>query len=119
MFKAEALEFPWVAELPKRERSRIGKAWDNWREVSGLMKEKGNLLPVMVAACLLDVSKQRVHQLIEAGKLEAVRVAGHPLITESSLEALCITERKSGRPFALPETLKESIKRARRVRTEK
>jgi excisionase family DNA binding protein len=39
------------------------------------------------AADLLGVSKQRVHQLIEDGRIRSQRFAGHVLVEQASLEA--------------------------------
>jgi hypothetical protein len=69
------------------------------------------LVPQTFTAGLLDISKQRVAQLIDAGKLEAVEFNGTRFVTERSVVALAQSERKSGRPFNVKApTLRESYR---------
>jgi hypothetical protein len=112
MFEAEVLEFPAFSDLPKREKSKIQRVWDTFRELSKITDEKGMLIPQSFAAKVLDVSRQRVNAMIEEGRLEAVEVNGVPFVTENSVVAYAKGERKAGRPHGLPTTLKESFKRA-------
>jgi len=98
MFEAALTEFPFVADLPKRERSKVGKLWDTFRELSRTLDAKGNVVPQGFAADLLGVSPQRVGQLLDAGKLEPVTVGGRRFVTEASILAHAATERKTGRP---------------------
>jgi hypothetical protein len=70
-------------------------------------------VPQIVAAKLLGVSKQRVNQIVQDGRLETVDVCGERFILEDSLVAFCKLERKSGRPINLPTTVAESWRRAR------
>lgn len=104
MFNAEAIEFPFVKEIPKREKSRMGKLWEHFQEVKSKVAEVGMILPQDLAAELLGVSKQRVCELIELGRLEALVLHGHRWITERSFVALAQSERKAGRPPKVPST---------------
>lgn len=97
-FEAEALEFPWVEELPKREKSRLAKAWDCLKAFSDATKEAGALVPVSFAASILGVSDQRIRDLVNGNILEGIRLQGHLFISERSIVAWARTERKAGRP---------------------
>ena len=98
-----AAEFPFVEELPKREKSRLQKLWDHFTEVKAITAQKGLLVPVRFAANLVGVSQQRVDQLCDNGSLERVYVDGHPFVTENSLIEWAKSERKAGRPPKLPQ----------------
>ena len=93
-----ASDFPFVAELPKREKSRLVRVWDSLREFSASLEGKGLPVPFKTAAALLEVSVQRVDELATDGALERVEFMGHRYVTENSLVAHCRTERKRGRP---------------------
>lgn len=103
-------EFPFVESLPKREKSKLRKLWDELETLRQTSAEKGPLLPVSFVASLSGVSKQRVHQLMESGQLERVEVNGHPFVTENSLVGWVKSERKSGRPPKVPESVGEVVK---------
>jgi hypothetical protein len=113
MFEADALEFPAFAGLPKREKSKLHKVWDAFQELSRVTEEKGLLVQQSIAARLLDVSPQRVNELVKAGRLETHNFNGVPLVTENSIVSFAKSERKSGRPCNLPTTLSESFRRAK------
>lgn len=99
MFKAAVNEFPFVAELPKREKSRLQLFWDRFKEVQALVDRKGTIVPPVVAAELLGISRQRVHELMQGGRLERVEWRGQVFVTEHDLVEFASAERKSGRPF--------------------
>jgi excisionase family DNA binding protein len=111
---AEVSEFPFVATLPKREKSKVAKLWDSFQEAGRIAEERGMFVAPFVVAKLLGVSKQRVHQLIESGRLETVDVCGHRCVLEDSLVEFCKTERKSGVHLDIPTTAGECWQRARR-----
>jgi len=111
--QADVLEFPFMATLPKRERTKMGKLWDDFNELRTTMREKGILLPQSVVACLLNVSRSRVCQWVDEGRMDFVRVGDARFVTESSFIEFCKVERKTGRPVALPETFRESVRRAK------
>lgn len=112
MFEAQILEMPFVAELPKREKSKLHKLWDAFFDLREIVAKTGILVPQAAAARLLGVSPQRVGQLIGVGKLDTHVWNGSPWVTENSLIAFAESERKSGRPFNTPRTGKESVVRA-------
>lgn len=103
MSAAATTEFPFVNELPKRDRSRFSVAWDKLRlfhaQVSALTAEHGALVPMRLVPPVLNISNQRVCQLCDAGKLHRFEVGDVVFISEASIVALAKTERKAGRPF--------------------
>lgn len=101
---ADLSEFPFVSELPKREARRVRSVWDQWEEIKTIIAHRGALVPITFAGKLGGVSKQRVYQLIDAGKLEHVQLGNHGFVTESSLMEWVKSERKTGRPKHLPES---------------
>lgn len=107
MFEAEVMEFPFVAAMPKREKSKLAKLWDRMQEVGRVQDRVGPIMPVAFAAGLLDISTQRCHQLMQAGQLERVEIEGHPFISQRSIVELAQAERKAGRPFKTPTRSRE------------
>jgi len=111
--KIEAEDFPFVQDLPKRKQSLVERVWDRLKAFDAVVKEKGPVVTTRFAASLLGVSKQRIDQLMDAKKLERVDVDEHPFITQASIIELARSERKNGRPFKLPTTIREKWKVAR------
>lgn len=107
MFEAEATEFPFMAEVPKREKSKLARVWDHFKAVSAVVEQKGMLVPQHLAAELLGVSRQRIWVLANEGRLEGVELGGIRYVTEDSVIAFAKLERKAGRPVALPKTNRE------------
>jgi len=99
MFEAVATDFPFVAELPKREKSKLAKVWGHFQELSRISEVEGMLIPMAYAAIVLDVCRQRVYQLAEEGRLKVIEVNGHQFVTERSVVDFAATERKAGRPL--------------------
>ena len=101
---ADLAEFPFMGELPKREAKRVHSVWDKWAEIKAIIAAKGTLIPMTLAAEMGGVSKQRIYQLVEAGKLEHVKVGNLGFIAEESFMAWVSSERKTGRPLShIPE----------------
>jgi predicted DNA-binding transcriptional regulator AlpA len=98
MFEAQLVEFPFMAEMPKRERSKMGTLWDRFTQLKEITEKKGMLLPVVFCSKLLGVSRQRVYDLLKEGRMERVEVEGQMYITEESFVAWCKAEHKAGRP---------------------
>lgn len=115
VFDSTATDFPFVAELPKREKSRLGKLWDAFKELKALQNEHGYLVPQKAAAALLDVSATRIDQLVVAGHLTRRDFLNHVYITENSIVELARSERKNGRPFKKIEECASSPLAAWRV----
>jgi hypothetical protein len=108
-----ALDFPFVEQLPKREQSRWAKSWSLFESAKAATAEHGFLMPVALAAKLLGVGKQRVHDIVADGRLVRVELDGHVFITSNSVVAFLKVERKNGRPLKVPLTVSESWKFAK------
>ena len=78
----------------------IRRLWDDIEEICQLQKVKGPVLPTTMAAEALGVSSQRVFQIVQDGRLEAVAMHGRNFITAASLiEFAKLEKSKGGRPF--------------------
>jgi hypothetical protein len=112
MFEATVNEFPFVGDLPRAEKRQAKSLWERFQEFGRLAEETGTPVPPVLAAKLLGISRQRVWELANEGKLDRITFEGHPFITENSLVALAKSERKAGRPFKSPVTISETWKAA-------
>ena len=108
-------DFPFVSELPRREKSKVVKVWEAFRQMNAMRAEHGAPVPQKVAATLLEVSTTRIDQLVEAGKLTRVDFFGHVYITENSLVEHARSERKTGRPFKVLEECASSPRAAWKI----
>jgi hypothetical protein len=111
MFEADAAEFPFVGALPKREKSKLAKAWENFQELGRISEREGMLIPQVLAARLLDMSRQRVNVLASEGRLKVIQVNGQSFVTGNSVRDYAQVEHKSGRPAAVPTTYREGLRR--------
>ena len=98
MFDTPATEFPFVADMPKREKTRLAKVWDAFAAMRATIAEDGIPVAFKAAATLLEVSPQRVDELCQSGRLKRVEFGGHRYVTEKSLVEFARSERKAGRP---------------------
>lgn len=103
MHEAIVNEFPFVGELPKREKSKLASLWDEFKEMSRIAEKKGIPVPPGLAAELLGVSRQRIYELMGSGVLETVTVGGRTYVTENSLVAWAEAEHKVGRPTKIEQ----------------
>jgi hypothetical protein len=110
MVKSETQDFPFVEELPKREKSRFTKLWDHFEEMRACVRLNGLLIPVKLAADIAGVSRQRISELFELGILVRVEFHGHPFVTETSFLTWAKTERKAGRPLNLPTSTADKFR---------
>lgn len=101
-------DFPFVATLPKREKSRLARLWDHFAAVREISKEHGMLVPVKMAADLAGVSHQRIADLIGDGRLVRIDLHGHRYVTENSFVEWAKSERKNGRPLKV-QSSNESV----------
>jgi excisionase family DNA binding protein len=106
------LEMPFVSSLPVREKSKLAQAWDEFQELKVLMLERGPAIPVGHVATLLGVSRQRVYQWIDDGRLTPFDFHGRTFLFEDEIEQLAKEERKSGRPVAFPSNIFHAAGRA-------
>jgi len=72
--------------------------------------QHGPLLTQVMASNVMQVSRQRVHQLVNDGKLASVEVNGTPMVPVAAVEAWMAEETKAGRPRSV--TLKAMMKHA-------
>lgn len=98
------MEFPFVAALPKAERTEHQKLREHLADIKNIIQQRGMIMPARFAASLLGVSRQRVHELIHDHTLEVVDFDGRSYVTESSVVAFAQSERKAGRPLKTPKT---------------
>lgn len=106
-------EFPFVEELPKREKSRVAKLWDVLEELKRIQDERGPVISQALAAEALAVSRQRVSDLVAEGKLESILVGEHRFVFLDAVKQRAQSEReKGGRP---PLTKVQTLKKAWRV----
>lgn len=98
MFEAEALEFAFAPGLTKREKSNVAKAVDLVKEFTDLQKRHGALVPAAMVAGVLNLSRERVRQFIDEGRLKAVNFRGSYYVGEDDLREFAKLERKTGRP---------------------
>jgi len=110
MFEAEALEFPFTADMPKREKSKLVKCWELLQRMKAVSATEGSLVPLMMGAKLLGLSRSRVDDVVRDGRLKRVEIDGHVFLTENSIVEFAQVERKSGRPPKIPATLPEMWK---------
>jgi hypothetical protein len=66
-----------------------------WRYLEATM-EHGALVPAVYAAEALDVSRQRVYQLIDSGQLDVIEIGDRKFVPADSLEDLLKLERRQG-----------------------
>jgi hypothetical protein len=104
------LEFPFTADLPAAERedgqTRRERAERQVRVLRTMIEKKGVYMPIGIVSRVLDVSRQRVHDIVRQGHLDKVEFDGTTFITEASLIEYVNSERKAGRPPKVP-TIKE------------
>ena len=96
---APANEFSFVQSMPRREKSRLRGFFDDVEALREFSKIEGLPFPPVAAAELLKVSRNRIDELIKAGKLRSVTLRGHVYVGEKSLYEFAGTHRKAGRPF--------------------
>lgn len=102
-------EFPFVKDLPKREKSKLQLFWDRLAEIRAITREHGQLLPIPFAAALANVSRQRIDGLVDQGLVIKIELQGRPFITENSFVAWAKSERKAGRPLK-DVSLREAVR---------
>lgn len=93
--------FPAIASESQR-KSKL-------REFMEVIDLHGPLIERAHIPVVLDVSRQRVHQLVEEGRIATVKVQGRVFIPMASLDAYLSEERKNGRPVR-ERTLSENVR---------
>jgi len=102
MSETATCEFPFVQSMPIRQKSKLARLWDHLATVKRVTDEKGPIVPQHLVSELLNLSKQRIAQILDDGRLEAVEVNGVRYVTVKSVEVFAQMERKTGRPVKDP-----------------
>ncbi len=89
--QAEMFDFPVIDERTK-PHSKL-------RQYIEATMKHGPLVSQSMAAEALGLHRSRICQLVDAGRIATVEVAGTRYIPGSSLELFMIEERKTGRPM--------------------
>jgi hypothetical protein len=103
--------FP-VIEAEARKKSAL-------RVFMDVIDRHGPLIERAHIPVVLDLSRQRVHQLVEAGRIATIEVQGREFIPMASLEAYLADERKNGRPVrerTMSENFRQVISNYRKNR---
>ena len=95
MNDAATTDFPFVAEMPKGEKSRRQKLVEEYYAFRKLSVE-GPPFTFSCAASFLGVSRQRIYQLCESGRLERIEFLGKSFITCDGILAMQAELRKTG-----------------------
>lgn len=112
MFEADAIEFPFLADVPKAP-SKLQRVLEVSKKLSKAIDVHGDLVPRDIVAKVVGISRQRVHQLVEEGKITQVDIDGYLFVTQASLVEWVKEERKGGRPPKIRgETLGDAWKAA-------
>jgi hypothetical protein len=93
-----AAEFPFVAEMPKREKSKYAKFKERYSAYKAFIDENGAVVTTGIASKLSGVGTQRIRDLIEDGRLKSCKFDGLLYVTEDTLVDFMASERKAGRP---------------------
>ena len=101
MYEATVNDFPFVADLAKAERKEVRSVWSELDRIADAVELHGVVLPQTFVADLLSVSRTRVAQLIDTGRLDAVEISGRRFVTEKSLRRWASSIHKNGRPFKI------------------
>lgn len=94
--KDNTLELPGMpAPVPAREGTG---AWAKYqlKLFHELSVSEGGLMPPTVAADITGLSRARIAQLLDAGQLRRVEVAGRPYVSVREVEGLLTRHRPSG-----------------------
>lgn len=93
-----------MEELPlnddRRELKAGSKAWRarEWERYREAMWSRNGLFPPYLTAVQLGVSRQRVHQMFEAGILERLEFFGHVFAPGDEIDALIAMEKERRNP---------------------
>lgn len=92
---------PYLFELPARVPKQMKNKWDEAREMQIIQQSEG-LIGMTDAAELLDLSRQRVHQLVSAGRFTRFEFLGKIYLSLKAVREFQDQERPTGRP-SLPQ----------------
>ena len=98
-----AIDQPELFPFAERQAKKPGP----FRQLMAAIREHGTLVPQQMIAGTLKLSKQRVSQLIQAGRLASLEIGGRHWIPLAALELYLSEEKKAGRPVMVPDTYRE------------
>ena len=94
-----------IAEAPRsKPKKSLVSVLRFLNEYRKTLKQEGGLLPFTMAADLIGVSKQRVHELIKEGTFVPVEACGKKWLSANQVEAFIKLHRAAGRPWHKPST---------------
>jgi hypothetical protein len=83
------------------------------REIMDAIEKHGALIPQAFTHVALDISKQRAHQLITAGRIATIEVAGKSFVPIAAIDIYLSEERnKGGRPAKAQPSIRRMFSRA-------
>jgi hypothetical protein len=99
MSDGAAIDFPFVHDLPKREKSKVGQAFDELAEFWEVSKQERGLVTVNHAMKALNITRTTIDILCAKGILRRYKFADHVLISVASIKERAEAERSvGGRP---------------------
>jgi hypothetical protein len=94
---SDTQDFPFVHSLPKREKKKLFSLWDNLTEYRISVQTYGPPVAPIVAAKLLGISRQRLHQIRDRFQT-IIAPDGSQYFSADSVAEYAKKERIGGRP---------------------
>lgn len=91
---------PYLFELPARVPKQTKNKWDEAREMQLIQQTEG-LIGITDAADLLGLSRQRVHQIINSGRLGKYEFLGKLFLSLKAVREFQDLDRPHGAPRKL------------------
>ena len=101
-------EFPFVSDLPKSEVKQVKSFWDEVKEMAEVSEANGFLVPPVAAAEMLGVSRARITQFQQDGRLRVWTFRGRPFVCGDDIVKLAEAERNCGTRLKTPQNLREA-----------
>ena len=106
MSKAHTLDNIPLAEKSESKLARVARETRNGLEAYQRDSQReGGLMTKALAATVLNVSHQRVCQLVEEGRFGVFRHFDKDFLSTNQVKGLFAEERKAGRPWKTPSRL--------------
>lgn len=107
MSEVGQLPMPFLSSVDQLKPS-VASVFEQAKEMTELLGDDDPIMPSQ-AALVLKVSKARITELMDLGRLKTVKLGNRRFIRSSSLLALAKSERKGGRPPKAKEMWKASV----------
>ena len=111
MRAASAETFQFMESVPKRSTA-FTKMTDAFQMLRDVIGSGGAYIPKAMVQDVLDVSRQRVDQIIGAGYLATFTLHGKEYVTETDLKAYIEAAPRHGHEISLPKSKREALSRA-------